>query len=169
MHIGHSGLLLVAAGAFALLALTARGPLGLTRLCGPRLHGALDFGVALALAAAPIVPALRPDVTGIVVVELAALAWVRVATLTAYAKTPAGAAATGPGPDGANSERADIGATAATTGVGRRHAAVARGLGVLVGRSARRLPQADDVLRSGARRAGRHAARLQRGWRRPPG
>ncbi len=70
IHIGHSGLLLVAAGAFALLAVTARGPLGLARLCGPRLHATLDIVVALAVAVAPVVPRLRPDASGIVVVEL---------------------------------------------------------------------------------------------------
>ena len=89
IHVGHSGLLLVAAGAFALLAVTARGPLGLARVCGPRLHATLDIVVALAVAAAPIVPALRPDITGIAAVEVAALAWVRLATLTRYTRATA--------------------------------------------------------------------------------
>jgi hypothetical protein len=45
---------------------------------------------------------------------------------------------------------------------------VVRGLGILAGRSARRLPDAEEKLRDGARQAGRHAARLQRTWRKPP-
>jgi len=49
IHIRHSALLVIAAGAFALLAVTARGPLGLARVCGPRLHATLDIVVALAV------------------------------------------------------------------------------------------------------------------------
>ena len=157
VHIARSGLLLAAAGAFALLAITARGPLGIIRLCGPRLHGALDIAVAVALAAAPILPALRPDATGILVVEVAALAWIRLATLTPYTRpapdSPPSLFA-GPVPGSASD-------AAATPPPG---AAVARGLGILAGRSARRLPEAEEKLRTGARHAGRHAARL-RAWR----
>jgi hypothetical protein len=47
-------------------------------------------------------------------------------------------------------------------------AVIVRGLGFLAGRSARRLPEAQEKLDSGARQAGRHAARLQRTWRKPP-
>ena len=47
-------------------------------------------------------------------------------------------------------------------------AAVARGLGMLAGRSVRRLPQVEEKLHDGARRAGREAARVQRSWRKPP-
>ncbi|MGD0378574.1 MAG: hypothetical protein ABSC30_01180 [Acidimicrobiales bacterium] len=175
IHIGHSGLLLIAAGAFALLAVTARGPLGLARVCGPRLHATLDIVVALAVAAAPIVRALRPDITGIAAVEVAALAWVRLSTLTRYTRakavagTPTGV--TGPGPGSG---------TVAPTPESPRDspappppgALVLRGLGMLAGRSARRLPEAQEKaqekLRGGARQAGRHAGRVQRTWRKPP-
>jgi hypothetical protein len=44
---------------------------------------------------------------------------------------------------------------------------VARGLGILAGRSARRLPDADEKLRTGARQAGRQAARLRALRKRP--
>jgi hypothetical protein len=161
VHIARSGLLLAAAGAFALLAVTARGPLGIARVCGPRLHGALDIVVAVAMAAAPIVPAIRPDATGVLVVEVAALAWVRMATLTRYTR-PAPASPAGPvvGPPAVPS----LDVPAATPPPG---AVVARGLGILAGRSARRLPDAEEKLRTGARQAGRHAARL-RAWRKPP-
>jgi hypothetical protein len=170
VHIGRSGLLLGAAGAFALLALTARGPLGVARLVGPRLHGVLDIVVALALAAAPLVPALRPDVTGIIVVEVAALAWLRLATLTRYTRAPprsdggsvtAEAAAPDPPSSGAPSSGAP------SSGAPSSGALVARGLGMIAGRSARRLPDAEEKLRAGARQAGRQAAALQRRWRKP--
>jgi hypothetical protein len=156
IHIGHSGLLLAAAGAFAFLAVTARGPLGLARLCGPRLHATLDIVVALALATAPIVPTLRPDGAGIVVVEVAALAWVRLATLTRYPRLATGAENLAPEQP------------VPTPGLSPTGATVARGLGILAGRSARRLPEAHEKLRGGARQAGRHAARIQRAWRKPP-
>ncbi len=177
IHIRHSGLLLVAAGAFALLAVTARAPLGLARVCGPRLHATLDVVVAVAVAAAPILPALRPDITGVAAVEVAALAWLRLSTLTRYTRLPApsrhatlagrGAGVTdGAVTDGAVTDGAVTDDTAAgpTTG-----AMVLRGLGIVAGRSARRLPEAEEKLRGGARQAGRHAARLQRTWRKPPG
>jgi hypothetical protein len=167
VHIGRSGLLVAAAGAFALLALTARGPLGIARVCGPKLHATLDIAVAVAVAAAPLFPTVRPDLNGIVVVEVAALAWLRLSTLTRYTPSAPGGAGTGaaasltavmdPNIEG---QRSDAG-TAPATG-----AAVARGLGILAGRSARRLPAAEASLRSGARRAGRQTARL-RTWRKP--
>lgn len=162
IHIGHSGLLLLAAGAFALLAVTARGPLGLARLCGARLHRSLDVALAVALAAAPVLPALRPDAVGIVVVEVVAVGWGRLSTLTHDAKTRA-TAGTGAGAAGVR-----IPSAAAPGSSARRGAVVARGLGILAGRSARRLPEAEDKLRGGARQVGRHAARLHRWWRTPP-
>jgi len=164
IHIRHSGLLLVAAGAFALLAVTARGPLGLARVCGPRLHGTLDIVVALAVAAAPILPALRPDVTGIAVVEVTSLAWVRLATLTRYTR-PAATPLAAEGPMSADGQ-----GPTPTDNPGPPSAAtvVVRGLGFLAGRSARRLPEAEEKLRGGARGAGRQAARLQRTRRTPP-
>jgi len=198
VHIRHSGLLLVAAGAFALLALTARGPLGVARLVGPKLHATLDVAVAVTVAAAPLLPAFRPDITGTLVVEVAALAWVRLATLTRYTRAPARAGA-GTESQHAESQHAvsgdiasgdiasgDIGSgdiasghraseaggprppTDAPVSAPRAATMAARGLGILAGRSARRLPAADETLRSGARQVGRHAARLQRTWRRPP-
>ena len=167
IHIRHSGLLLAAAGAFALLAATARGPLGLARLCGPRLHGTLDVVVALAVAAAPILPAIRPDITGVAALEVTALAWLRLATLTRYSTGPV---ATEPGGNGpADAVGAPGGATAdAGPGLSVTGLVVARGLGVLAGRSARRLPEAEVKLRDGARQAGRQAARWQRSRRKPP-
>lgn len=142
-------------------------------MCGPRLHATLDIVVALAVAAAPILPALRPDVTGIAVVEVAALAWIRLGTLTRYTRLTPQSLEPGPletglveprSPDAgpADAGRAEPPALPLTGVV------VARGLGMLAGRSARRLPEAEEKLRGGVRQAGRHAGRLQRTWRKPP-
>jgi hypothetical protein len=169
---------LVAAAAFALLAVTARAPLGLARVCGPRLHATLDVVVAVAVAAAPILPALRPDITGIAAVEVAALAWVRLSTLTRYTRLAApsgGGTMVGNGLVGDKTVSGDTGALGApgrgtgdAAGPPATGAVVLRGLGILAGRSARRLPEAEEKLRGGARQAGRHAARIQRTWRQPP-
>jgi len=156
VHIHRSGLLLVAAGAFALLAVTARGPLGLARVCGPRLHATLDIVVAVAVAAAPVIPALRPDITGIAVVEVTAVAWVRLSTLTRYTRSTPSVVAAEPDVGPVDGSPAPPGS------------ALLRGLGIVAGRSARQLPEAEEKLRAGARQAGRHAARVQRAWRKPP-
>jgi len=42
--------------------------------------------VALCLALAPILPALRPDVTGILLAEFAAVGWLRLSTLTDFSR-----------------------------------------------------------------------------------
>ena len=172
IHIRHSGLLLVAAAPSPSWPSRPAARSGLAQVCGPRLHATLDVVVALAVAAAPILPALRPDITGIAVVEVAALAWLRLATLTRY--TPA------PPPPRAVGTLVGAGVTVSddavgTDTVGRRRRArprpgqwSLRGLGILAGRSARRLPEAEEKLHGGARQVGRHAARLQRTWRKPP-
>lgn len=80
VHVHDGGLLVAAAIAFALLALTARGPLGVVKLCGQHLHVVLVVATALAVAVAPVVPAFRPDVQGILVVEFGAFGLVRLAT-----------------------------------------------------------------------------------------
>ena len=86
--------------------MTAPGPLGLARVCSPRLHAGLDVAVALALALAPVAPALRPDLPGIVAAELAAMVWIRVAMLTRY-RRPAGAPAAADPPRGGGTETQD--------------------------------------------------------------
>ena len=80
----HSGLLLVAAGAFGLLAITARGPLGLVRVCGPRLHAILDIVVAVAVARPPWSGHCDLASSGSSSIEVVALGWLRLATLTRY-------------------------------------------------------------------------------------
>jgi hypothetical protein len=138
-------------------------------VCGPRLHATLDVVVALAVAVAPVFPVLRPDITGTVAVEVAALAWVRFSTLTRYTKVaapsvpdvagsgvaPGSVVGTGPVPQPAPQEPP-------------RGAMALRTLGMMAGRSSRRLHEAEEKLRTGARQAGRQAARLQRTWHKPP-
>ena len=143
MHVARGGLLVAGAGAFAALALTAPGRLGALRVCGVRLHAVLDVVVALALAAAPALRSVRPDATGIVVVEVAAVGWIRLSTLTRYRRPqPAAPVAVPTSGRGATAPRAG-GATAPRAGVATVPAALA----------------------SGARGAGRAAARLHRRWR----
>jgi hypothetical protein len=163
VHIGHSALLLAAGALFGLLALTAQGPLGLLRVCGRRLHLILDVSAAVLLAAAPLEPALRPGVAGIVVIELVAVAWVRVTTLTRY----------GDRADGGDGRASVDTAAAASSGPTPAPAeagpalGVIRGLGRMTAGARRRLPDAGVTLDSRARRMGGQAGRLLRAWRRP--
>jgi hypothetical protein len=169
VHIGRSHLLLVAGVVFGLLALTARGPLGLIRVCGRRLHAVLDIGVGLLLAASPLVPALRPGVAGIIAVELAAVALLRVSMLTRYSArlepTPVAAKAGVVRSDALPATAIDSGPASTDEQPGPTLAAF-RGLGRMVAGAQTRLPDAQTALEAGARRAGGQAGRLQRAWRR---
>jgi hypothetical protein len=150
VHIGHSQLLLIGGSALGLLALTARGPLGIIRLCGPRFHAALDINAA-----------------GIVAVELAALAWLRVAVLTRYPGTAAGTTVDdrSPSPPSPPSspptEETTVGGTPPA-----QLLRVAHRLGRSAATARRRLPEAQPTLEAGARRMGEQAGRLRRSWRR---
>jgi hypothetical protein len=86
VHVSNGTLLLWAGVAFGLLATTAPGPLVVRPLCPPKLHAVLDVVVALCLALAPILPSLRPDVSGILLAEFAAVGWLRLATLTDFSR-----------------------------------------------------------------------------------
>jgi hypothetical protein len=82
VHVSNGRLLVAAAIAFAAMAVTAKGPLGIIRVCGQRLHLVLVMATAAVVAIAPIVPALRPDIEGIIVVEFGAVGLFRLATFT---------------------------------------------------------------------------------------
>ena len=82
VHVANSGLLVGSAAALLVLAVTAQGPLGLFRICGQRLHLVLAMAMSVAIALAPLIPAVRPDIEGIIVVEFGAVGLFRVATLT---------------------------------------------------------------------------------------
>lgn len=164
VHVGRSRLFLVSGVMFGVLALSARGPLGILRLCGRRLHATLDVGAAVLLAVAPLVPPLRPGPVGIVAVEFVALAWLRVAMLTRYSGDRDASAITDRngrtshpgGPSGAD-------ATAAPPG---QVLSAIRGLGRMTAAATSRLPDAQSALDTGARRVGTEAGRLRRAWRR---
>jgi hypothetical protein len=82
VHSSNSSLMVVAGAAFALLAVTARGSLGIVRLFGQRLHVVLVVVVAVAVGLAPIIPAFRPDIQGIIVLEFSVVGLIRLATFT---------------------------------------------------------------------------------------
>jgi hypothetical protein len=82
VHVADGGLLIAAAIALFALAVTAQGPLGIFRICGPRLHLLLVTVTAAVVAVAPVVPTLRPDIEAIIVLEFGAVGLIRVATLT---------------------------------------------------------------------------------------
>jgi len=82
VHVAHGDLLVISAIPLVALAVTAQGPLGVFRLCGQRLHLFLAMAVSTAIALAPIIPSLRPDIQGIIVLEFGAVGLFRVATLT---------------------------------------------------------------------------------------
>jgi hypothetical protein len=166
VHIGGSDLLLIGGIAFGLLALTARGPFGLLRLCPARLHGILDVVVAVALALSPLVRPLRPGIVSIVVIEVVAVAWLRVSMLTRYRPpaSSADSASTDPAAAAAPSAR-PASAPADDPTPGPALGAI-RHLGRLSAGARQRLPEAQGALESGARQLGTHSGRLQRAWRR---
>ena len=101
IHVANGGFLVVAGVADAGLAITAKGPLGIFRLCGQRLHVVLAMVVSTVIALAPLVPVLRPDIQGIIVLEFGAVGVFRLATLTRTdglrgTGRPAGMGADGP-------------------------------------------------------------------------
>jgi hypothetical protein len=86
IHVGRGGLLVGAGVVLALLALSADGPLGVVRLCGQRLHLVLVVSVAITMGALALVPALRPDAEGLLVIGGAVVALVFLATRTTVAR-----------------------------------------------------------------------------------
>jgi hypothetical protein len=82
IHVHNAGLLVGAALAFFALAVTAQGPVGLVRICSQPVHLALVMGVSVLVALGPLLPALRPDIEGIIVLEFGAVGLFRVCMLT---------------------------------------------------------------------------------------
>lgn len=89
LHVSRGGVLLVAGAVFAALALTADGPLGLIRIFGRRFHVRLVVVVSVLVAVSPVVPSIRPDVEGIIILELVAVGIIRLATLVNTDPRPA--------------------------------------------------------------------------------
>jgi hypothetical protein len=87
LHVDRGGLLVAGTAAFALLAITANGPLGLVRVVPRRPHVYAVCMVCVVVALAPILPQIRPDVSGIIIIEFAAVGLFRLATLTSTVVT----------------------------------------------------------------------------------
>ena len=90
IHVHSGGLLVGAAVLLMMLAATADGPLGIVRVCSPRLHLVLVVVAAVLIGLAPVIPAVRPDIQGIVVLEFGMVGLIRFATLTKVADTAKG-------------------------------------------------------------------------------
>ncbi len=176
VHVANSGLLVAAALAFAVLAVTAHGPLGIVRLCRPALHLTLVVSVGVVVALAPLLPAARPDVEGIIVIEFGAIGLIRLATLTDMNPPSRRSKAR-------RTDRTVIDATAtvaedvpprtaapeplrtppsSSTGAAARWAGRAAGAISLSGRQAvtKHRPEAEDQVKRAIRGAGRLAGRV---------
>ena len=177
VHVGNSGLLVAAAVVFAALAVTADGPLGLVRICRPWLHLTLLVAVAAVVAVAPLVPSLRPDVEGIIVLEFGAVGLIRLATLTDMGPSPrpswlsrrsdpsvidaTATVTSGPGA-GARPPAARAGPRRRPPGPPPGRAGRAVGAASASGRraAARHRPAAEEQMRRAVRRAGRFTGRF---------
>ena len=82
IHVAHGALLVAGGGALTVLALTADGPLGVRRMCSGRLHRLLVVVVAGALALCCLAPRIRPDGEGLLVIAVAVVALVVLASRT---------------------------------------------------------------------------------------
>ncbi len=183
VHVRGGSVLVAAAVVFAGLAVTAQGPLGLVRVCPPRLHLVLTVTAGALAAAAPVVPALRPDIEGIVVLEFAAVGLIRVATLTRTPEYRGGVPGSGrrshrradrnvidttasvvvPGPPaGPTPGRSAGGPSTGTGDSAARRAGRAAGVAAAEGRrlAATHRPAAEAKVRQSLRQAGRWAGRL---------
>ncbi len=89
LHVSRGGALAVSGAVFAALALTADGPLGVVRIFGRKLHVRLVVVTAFLVAISPVVAAIRPDVEGIIILELMAVGILRLATLVNCDPRPA--------------------------------------------------------------------------------
>jgi hypothetical protein len=81
LHVDRGGVLAVSGGVFAALALTTDGPLGVIRVFGRKRHVLLAVVAAVLVALSPIVSPIRPDIEGILILEIAAIGIIRLATL----------------------------------------------------------------------------------------
>jgi hypothetical protein len=79
------GKVLLAASAYLVaVAVLSRGPLGLARVIGPRLHQALDLVLVVGLVVSPVVARNDLDVAGVIVAEALAIVLLRLAIRTRY-------------------------------------------------------------------------------------
>jgi hypothetical protein len=176
--------LLAAAAYLVVVAILSRGPLGLVRLLGPRLHQALDLVLVVGLAVSPIFARSDLDVAGVIIAEALAIVLLRLAFRTRYVPAPgaigavaarARAVAMDPGRPALAEEIQDRAPAASDEGEGealpptakpqttdRRVPTTAWTLGVLAARARRRAAGPDRALGEGARRLGTALGRANR-------
>lgn len=82
LHVAHGTTLVGAGVLYASLALLANGPLGVLRLCSRKVHLWLVMAASALVAVSPVFPLLRPDIEGIIIIEVVAIGMFRLATLT---------------------------------------------------------------------------------------
>ncbi len=82
IHVSRGGVLVAGAFVFFALAVTADGPLGLVRVCRQRLHLVLVVVAAVVLCVVSLLPTVRPDIEGLIVIGFVAVGLIRLATLT---------------------------------------------------------------------------------------
>ena len=177
VHVARGGVLAACGILLGLLTLSLKAPLGVLRICSPRLHLVLIRVLALSMAATVAVPTSRSDPEGIVIMLFAAVALVMLSTRTAVTvgwgrrpkwgrggviDTTATVARTGTPPTPAVSDDEDT--DSAVRRAGRSTGAVAA-----AGKRAvdQRRPVVEDQVRKGLRAAGRLAGRLN-GTKNPP-
>lgn len=95
LHVrGTMGKVLLAAAAYlVVVALVSRGPLGLVRILGPRLHQTLDLVLIVGLVISPVFARSDIDVAGVILAEALAIVLLRLALRTRYVPAPAAIAA----------------------------------------------------------------------------
>jgi len=183
VHVAKGGVLAASGILLGLLTLSVKAPLGVLRICSPRLHIVLIRVLALSMATAIAVPSSRSDPEGIVIMLFAAVALVMLSTRAAVTggrrrrprrgrdgaiDATATVARTGtpptmkPEPTPAASD--DDGADSALRRAGRSTGAVAAAGKRAVDQGR---PVVEDQVKKGLRGAGRLAGRLN-GTKNPP-
>jgi len=186
IHVGRPGIIIAFGVVLVLLALTADGLLGVYRICSQRLHVLLVAGTAIGLAALAFVPSIRPDAEGLLMIVVAAIAVVFLATRTITtsgrgrrrARRGQGpvidATATVVPPPSADEHSGDAAAVSAGPGEDDADTAIRRAgrvTGAAAAASKRAVdehrPQVEDQVKRGIRCAGRLAGKLA-GPKTPP-
>ncbi len=152
-HLVHGALLAATGAALVLCCLTADGPLGIARWCGPRLHATVVLAVGVASLGALLVAWLRPDVEGLALLVGVQLGLVYLAALTLFrrASTVTGETARSTTP---------ASGPPSTTALDR----AARSLGGSAGAGKRTVAARRPAVEASARRTLRGAGRLAGRW-----
>jgi hypothetical protein len=166
VHVSHGDVLLAVAVVLLLLAVTVRGPVGIAPFVPPRLHLVLVALLAVLAGLAPVLPRFRPDVEGIVVLEVLAvgLLWLAMFTRPKPKRVKVRKAETTTGEDVIDARVIDEGtaqpAPTVTENAARRLGRTAGVVGA-TGREAvhQHGPAVEDVLKRGLRRAGKTAGK----------